>query len=68
MKIVIEKGQHQWFAHAEECVGLYRGLLVVGRSMDDVIDALPAAFKDLRDAASRSLHSTDDVSAVGDSK
>lgn len=51
MKIVIEKGQHQWFASTEDCEGLYRGLLVVGDSMDAVIDQLPAAFKDLRDAA-----------------
>jgi hypothetical protein len=51
MKIVIEKGQHQWYASTEDCEGLYRGLLVVGGSMDAVIDALPAGFKDLRDAA-----------------
>jgi hypothetical protein len=51
MKIIIEKGQHQWYASTEDCDGLYRGLLVAGGSMDAVIDALPAAFKDLRDAA-----------------
>lgn len=51
MKIVIVKGQHQWYASAEDCEGLYRGLLVVGGSMDAVIDSLPSAFKDLRDAA-----------------
>lgn len=51
MKIVIEKGQHNWYASTEDCVGLYRGLLVVGPSMDSVIDKLPDAFKDLRQAA-----------------
>jgi len=53
MRIVIEKGKTAWYATAENCEGLYRGLLVVGGSMDAVIDKLPAAFKDLRDAADR---------------
>ena len=52
MKIVIEKGRGQWwYATTENCEGLYRGLLVSGPTMDSVIDMLPAAFKDLRDAA-----------------
>ena len=51
MKIVIEKGQHNWYASTEECDGLYRGLLVVGGSMDAVVDKLPEAFADLRKAA-----------------
>lgn len=51
MRIVIEKGQHNWYGTCENCEPLYRGLLVVGGSVDAVIDALPAAFKDLRDAA-----------------
>lgn len=54
MKIVITKGQHQWYASTEDCEGLYRGLLVVGGSLDAVIDKLPEAFKDLRDAAAAS--------------
>ena len=51
MKTVIEERSHGWYAHAEDCVGLYRGLLVVGPSMDAVIDKLPEAFRDLRMAA-----------------
>lgn len=52
MIIVFEKGKTGlWYATAEDCEGLYRGLLVVGGSMDAVIDKLPGAFKDLRDAA-----------------
>lgn len=51
MKIIIEERQHGWYAHTEDCTGLYRGLLVVGPSMDSVINKLPDAFKDLRDAA-----------------
>jgi hypothetical protein len=53
MKINIEKGQQGlWYATAENIDGLYRGLLVVGPTMDSVIDKLPDAFKDMRDAAS----------------
>ena len=55
MKIVFEKGKTgQWYATAENCAGLYRGLLVVGPTLDSVIDKLPDAFKDLRDAAALS--------------
>lgn len=54
MRIVIEKGNHYWYATTENCEGLYRGLLVAGPSMEAVIDMLPAAFKDLRDAAAAS--------------
>lgn len=58
MRIVIEQGKAGlWYGTAEEVVGLYRGLLVVGPTMDSVIDILPAAFKDLRDAASLNLQS-----------
>ncbi len=52
MRIVFEKGKAGlWYATAENCDGLYRGLLIVGPTMDSVIDMIPAAFKDLRDAA-----------------
>ena len=52
MRIVFEKGKTGlWYATAENCEGLYRGLLVVGPSMDSVIDKLPDAFKNLREAA-----------------
>jgi hypothetical protein len=58
MKIVIEQGKAgSWYASTEECSGLYRGLLVAGGSMDAVINALPGAFKDLRDAAAASKKS-----------
>jgi hypothetical protein len=51
MRIVFEKGKEGlWYATAENCHGLYRGLLVVGGSIDAVIDKLPAAFADLRAA------------------
>lgn len=54
MRIVFEKGKTGlWYATAENCEGLYRGLLVVGPTMDAVIDKLPDAFKDLRDAAAQ---------------
>lgn len=52
MRIVIEKGQQGlWYGTAENIDGLYRGLLIVGPTMDSVIDMIPTAFKDLRDAA-----------------
>lgn len=52
MRIVFEKGKAGlWYATAENCEGLYRGLLIVGPTLDSVIDMIPAAFKDLRDAA-----------------
>lgn len=51
MRIVFEKGQHNWYATAENCKPLYRGLLVVGGSIEAVVDQLPAAFADLRRAA-----------------
>lgn len=58
MRIVIERGKTgNWYGTAENVVGIYRGLLVVGPTMDSVIDLLPAAFKDLRDAASMGLRS-----------
>jgi len=54
MRIVFEKGKAGlWYATAENCEGLYRGLLVAGPTLDAVIDMLPAAFKDLRDAAAK---------------
>jgi hypothetical protein len=54
MKIVIEQGKAGlWYASTEEYTGLYRGILVAGSTMELVIDALPAAFKDLRDAEAR---------------
>jgi hypothetical protein len=54
MRVVFEKGKTGlWYATAENCEGLYRGLLVVGPTMDAVIDKLPDAFKDLRDAAAQ---------------
>lgn len=53
MRIVFEKGKAGlWYATAENCEGLYRGLLVVGPTMDSVIDKLPDAFRDLREASS----------------
>jgi hypothetical protein len=56
MRIVFEKGKTGlWYATAENCEGLYRGLLVVGPTMDAVIDKLPDAFKDLRDAAAQRI-------------
>jgi len=48
MKIVIEKGRHGWFAVAHEVEGLYRGLLVVADSLDEVLDQLSEACKELR--------------------
>lgn len=55
MNIVIEEGETgNWYATAQGVTGLYRGLLVVGPTMDSVIDKLPGAFKDLRDAAALS--------------
>jgi len=52
MKIVIENGDHDlWYGTTEEINGLYRCLLVIGPTMDSVIDILPAAFKGLRDDA-----------------
>jgi len=52
MKIVFEKGKEGlWYAHTEGFVGLYQGILIAGGSIDAVIDKLPAAFKDMRDAA-----------------
>ena len=55
MRIVFEKGKTGlWYASTENCEGLYRGLLVVGPTLDLVIDRLPDAFKDLRDAAASS--------------
>lgn len=55
MRVVFEKGKAGlWYATAENCEGLYRGLLVVGPTLDSVIDKLPDAFKDLREAAASS--------------
>lgn len=53
MRIVFEKGQYNWYATAENCDPLYRGLLVVGGSIEAVIDKLPGAFRELREAAAR---------------
>jgi len=53
MRIVFEKGQHNWYATAENCDPLYRGLLVVGGSIEAIVDQLPGAFKELRDAANQ---------------
>ncbi len=56
MRVVIKQGNAGlWYGTAEEVVGLYRGLLIVGPTMDSVIDKIPDAFKDLRDAASAAL-------------
>lgn len=59
MKIVIEQGKTGlWYGTTEGVVGLYRGLLVVGPTMDLVIDKIPEAFKDLRSAASKAVGAT----------
>jgi hypothetical protein len=50
MKIIIEPGQHQWFCTAEDAAQPYSGLLVVGKSLDEVLDKLPGAINELREA------------------
>lgn len=63
MRIVFERGKTGlWYATADNCEGLYRGLLVVGPTMDSVIDKLPSAFADLRSAACVLHGSPQDIS------
>lgn len=62
MKIVIARGRTAFYATAEECglpneatydqpdTSMYRGLLVVGDSVDDVLDKLSEVCKSLREA------------------
>jgi hypothetical protein len=53
MKIVIEQGSHAWYAMTEgDAPQPYSGLLVTGNSMDDVIEKLPGALRELREAVS----------------
>lgn len=51
MKIVIEEKSYGWYAMTEgDAPQPYNGLLVGGNSMDDVLEKLPGALKELREA------------------
>lgn len=64
MKIIMNKGMTQYYATTDECnvpgepavmedgtiidTSMYRGLLVNGNTIDEVLDKLSEAFKELR--------------------
>lgn len=54
MKIVIEPGQHQWYGFAEGAPQPWSGLMVIGNSLDEVLQKLPGAINELREAAALS--------------